>query len=65
MINIVVSELLDPIVNENSVVQCSETRSDAALTPLSDTRRNNESLNTSSIVGLESGHQVLASVMHV
>ena len=31
-----------------------------ARTPLSDTRRDNESLNASRIVGLEPGHQELA-----
>ena len=53
VLDIGVSELLDPHVNENSVVQCSETHSEAARTPLSATRSNNESLHDSSIVGLE------------
>ena len=52
-----VSELLDPPVNESSVEQCPETRSEAARTSLSDTRNDNESLNATSIVGLEPSHQ--------
>ena len=51
MLDIGVSELLDPLVNENSVEPCSET-SEVARTPLSDTRSDNESLNAESIVGL-------------
>ena len=59
VLDIGVSELLDPLVNENSVEPCSETRSEVARTPLSDTRSDNESLNAESIVGLEPGHQGL------
>ena len=54
------SELIDPLVNENSVEPSSEIHNEVAHTPLSDTRRDNESLNASSIVGLELGHQGLA-----
>ena len=50
-----VYELLDPDVNGNSVEQCSETRSEASRTPLSDTRSDNESLYAASIVDLELG----------
>ena len=59
VLDIGVSELLDPLVNENSVEPCSETHSEVARTPLSDTRSDNESLNAESIVGLEPGHQGL------
>ena len=65
VLDIGVSELLDPLVNENSVEPCSETRSEVARTPLSDTRSDNESLNAESIVGLEPGHQGSTLVMHV
>ena len=49
--------LMDLLVNESSVVQCSDACSEAARTPLSDTRSDNESLNAANVVGLESGHQ--------
>ena len=59
VLDIEVSELLDPLVNEDSVEQCSKTRSEVVRTPRSNTRSNNESLNASSNVGLEPGHQGL------
>ena len=59
VLDIGVSELIDPHVNENSVEQCSETRSEATRTPLCDTRSVNVSLNAASIVGLEPVRQGL------
>ena len=57
MLDIGVSKLRDPHVYENSVEPCSKTRSEVARNPLSETRSNNESMNASSIVGLEPEHQ--------
>ena len=57
VLDIGVSELLDPHVNENSVEPCSETHSEVARTSLSDTRNDNESLNAESIVGIGPGNQ--------
>ena len=51
------SELLGPLGDENSVEPCSEIRSEEARTPLNATRIDNDSLNASSIVGLELVHQ--------
>ena len=53
-------QFIDPHVNENSVEKFSETRSEEARTPLSDTRSDNESRDAASIVGLNSGHQGLS-----
>ena len=53
------SELIYFLVSKNRVEQCSETHSEAARTPLSDTRSNNKSLNATGIVDLEPGHQGL------
>ena len=44
VLSIGVSGLEDPLVNENSVEKCSETLSEAARTPLSDTHSDDELL---------------------
>ena len=61
MLNIGFYELIDPNVNASSADQCSETRSDSARTSLSDTRTDNESLNATSITGLEPSNKGLKS----
>ena len=53
------SKAEDPHVDESSVEQCSETRSEATCTPLIDTLSDNESLNAASIEGLEPGRRGL------
>lgn len=59
VLDIGVSELIDPSVNESSVERGSETHSETAYTPLSVGGCNSASLNAESIVGFEPGHQGL------
>ena len=65
VLDIGVYEILDPHVNESSVNQCLETRSEAVSISLIDTHSDNDSLNAASIVGLEPGHQGLNLLMRV